>query len=317
MDVLREALRRIRDGGAPALVTVVRASGSTPRHAGAHMLVDADGATFATIGGGRVEKELTDLGAKVARGEAPAQRAVFHLVRDLAMCCGGTMECWIEPAAAAVDALAQAVDCRDRREPAVLVTSLSGAGKALRAGAPGSPAPRLEGDDFCEPILPRERVILFGLGHVSRALGPLCASVGFQVVVCDDNETGQLESPPAWVDQAVASFELADVEAALGGLGARDFALILTRDHAVDERILTALLPRAGELAYLGLIGSRGKIGRFRKRLSARGVATPEDWQRLRAPIGLDIAAETPAEIAVSVVAELIAVRNGAREGAA
>jgi len=137
--------------------------------------------------------------------------------------------------------------------------------------------------------------------------------------VCDDNETGTLDAaPPAWATRSVASFELRDVAREVGPLGAGDYVIILTRDHAVDLRILEQALVHESlpALAYLGLIASRGKLGRFHKRLVAKGVATPERWARLRAPIGLDIAAETPAEIAISVAAELIQVRNGAPERA-
>ena len=79
-------------------------------------------------------------------------------------------------------------------------------------------------------------------------------------------------------------------------------------DQAILERALAC-----ESLSYLGVIGSLGKIGRFRKRLAAKGAATAEAWTRVHGPIGLDIAAETPDEIAVSVVAELISIRNRAR----
>src|SRR5207302_9188023 len=89
-------------------------------------------------------------------------------------------------------------------------------------------------------------------------------------------------------------------------LDARTYALIVTRDHPTDQRLLEALIDR--DLAYLGLIGSRRKIEMFRKRLEAKGV-DPARFERLHAPIGLDIGAQTPEEIAVAIVAELIAER--------
>jgi xanthine dehydrogenase accessory factor len=138
------------------------------------------------------------------------------------------------------------------------------------------------------------------------------ASVGFLPVACDDDETGALATPPSWAHRVVSSFELTDIEREVGALGVGDYVVIATRDHAIDQRILERLLTNE-TLSYLGLIGSRGKIGRFRKRLAAKGVATEERWQRLHAPIGLDISAETPAEIAVSVAAELVRIRNRGR----
>jgi xanthine dehydrogenase accessory factor len=312
MQVLREALERARARGPQALVTVLHTSGSTPRHAGAKMVVDADGGIFGTIGGGRVEMDAVARATEVARG-APAERVRQHLVRDLAMCCGGTMDLYVQPVAPSADAMARALSLWQARQPARLVVRLDGAPMEVEESRPRVRRPHLDGDRFVEPILPTDRVLLFGLGHVTRATGPVLAGLGFEVVVCDDNETGVLDAEqPAWAARAVASFDLVDVVRELGPLGAGDYLIIMTRDHAVDQRILEQALEHEslGRLAYLGLIGSRGKVGRFHKRLVAKGVATPERWARLRAPIGLDIAAETPAEIAVSVAAELIKVRS-------
>ena len=153
-----------------------------------------------------------------------------------------------------------------------------------------------------------ERALVFGAGHVGRALAPMLAALGFAVVVCDDDDTGALASPVAGASQHIDSFAVADVERVLGPLGPGDYAFIVTRDHAVDERLLCELLARP--LTYLGMIGSRGKVGRFQKRLAARGIG-PERWRDVHAPIGLDLGAETPAEIAVAIAAELVGLRRG------
>jgi xanthine dehydrogenase accessory factor len=279
------------------------------------MVVDADGETFGTIGGGRVEMEATARAIEVAGG-APPIRLRHHLVRDLAMCCGGTMEMYIQPIAPSAEVLDRALLLWRARRPGRLITRLDGAPmevEEMREHGPRSPA--LTGDRFVEPVWPGDRVLLFGLGHVTRATGPVLAALGFEVVVCDDNQTGRLDdAPPAWAARTVASFELGDIAREVGPLGAGDYLVIMTRDHAADQRILeqVLVLDSLPSLAYLGLIGSRGKIGRFHKRLVAKGIATPERWARLRAPIGLDIAAETPAEIAISLAAELIQVRHRA-----
>ncbi|HEY8146596.1 MAG TPA: xanthine dehydrogenase accessory protein XdhC [Kofleriaceae bacterium] len=314
MEVLREALRRAKGAGPQALATVVRTSGSTPRHAGAKMVVGADGSSFGTIGGGRVELEVARAGAEVAGG-APSRIVRHHLVRDLAMCCGGSMEVLVQPVSPSARAIEGAVELAERRRPGLLVSRLDGTAMALEESAAHTGRrPSLEGDRFAEPILPPDRVVIFGLGHVARALGPVLAGLGFEIAVCDDDETGALAAAPPWAQRTVDSFDLPDVERAIGPIGFADYVIITTRDHAIDQRILEQALahPALDELAYLGLIGSRGKIGRFKKRLVAKGVATEERWSRLRAPIGLDIAAETPAEIAISVAAELIRLRNAA-----
>lgn len=312
MEVLREALTRARESGPQALATVVRTSGSTPRHAGAKMVVGSDASSFGTIGGGRVELEAARAGAEVAAG-AHARVVRHHLVRDLAMCCGGSMDVLVQPVAPSARAIEGALELAARRRPGLLVSSLDGAAMTLEErGSHGSRRPALEGDRFAEPILPPDRVILFGSGHVARALGPVLAGLGFEIAVCDDNDTGALDDAPPWANSTVDSFDLPDVERALGPIGFADYLIITTRDHAIDQRILEQALahPALLDLAYLGLIGSQGKIGRFRKRLVAKGIASEERWQKLRAPIGLDIAAETPAEIAISVAAELIRLRN-------
>jgi xanthine dehydrogenase accessory factor len=259
-----------------------------------------------------VELEATLAAQEVARG-APARWVHHHLVRDLAMCCGGSMELYLEPVAPSADAIAGALALADGRRPGRLVSHLGGAPMTLEeSNSHGERRPLFEADRFVQPIWPRDRVLLFGLGHVTRAVGPVLSQLGFEVFVCDDNETGAIDDSPAWARGVVASFELSDVARELGPIGAADYLLIMTRDHALDQRILEQALamPALVELSYLGLIGSRGKIGRFKKRLEARGVAPPDRWQRLRAPIGLDIGAETPDEIAISVAAELIQVRR-------
>jgi xanthine/CO dehydrogenase XdhC/CoxF family maturation factor len=167
--------------------------------------------------------------------------------------------------------------------------------------------PRVDGDVLREAVAPPDRAIVFGGGHVGRALGPVLRGLGFEVVLCDDGDTGALEPPPAWADRIVDSFDLADVERALGRLDEGDHVFIVTRDHAMDLRLLEGLLDR--ETGYLGMIGSRGKVGRFRKRLLGKGHDL-RGWDRLRAPLGLDIGAETPEEIAIAIGAELVALRR-------
>jgi xanthine dehydrogenase accessory factor len=166
------------------------------------------------------------------------------------------------------------------------------------------------GDALHERIGGPERAIVFGAGHVGRALTPLLAGLGFEVIVCDDGDTGALATPVPGATQLVEDFELGAIERAIGGLGSGDHVFVVTRDHALDERLMLALIPRP--LAYLGMIGSRGKVGRFQKRLAMRGIA-PEAWRAVHAPIGLDLGAETPAEIAVAIAAELVALRHRRR----
>ncbi len=308
VDVFAQALRALDAGRGVALASVTGASGSTPRHLGARMAVTADGEQWGTIGGGRIEQLVVAAAKEVAGGAAP--RVVRqHLVRDLAMCCGGTMEVAITPAApsrAVIEKLAGA------RATHVLVTPLDGSPLALRPPRPGDPrahAPAVDGDALIERVGAAERAIVFGLGHVARTVGPLLDQLGFAVIVCDDGETGATDQRPAWAADVIESFDAHTVEDRLGGFGADDYALIVTRDHAIDQQLLEQLIGHP-HLGYLGMIGSRGKIGRFKKRLEAKGLFDDATWARLRAPIGLDLGAETPEEIAIAIAAELVARRR-------
>ena len=322
MKLLAQVLDALDDGRPLALATVTATSGSTPRHVGARMAVDADGRTWGTIGGGRIELEVTAAAREVAAG-APARRVRHHLVRDLAMCCGGSMELVIAAARPSAAAIAAALDAARARRPALLDTPLDGAPLVVReveaAAARPWRRPRVEGEALREAIGLRERVLVFGAGHVGRAIGELAHRCDFEVVLCDDGDTGAIDAHPAWADRVVDSFDLADAARALGGLGAGDLLLIVTRDHAVDQRILEQLVGGAAagcavdELDFVGMIGSRGKVGRFRKRLEARGLldaAGAARWARVHAPVGLDVGAETPEEIAIAVVAQLVALRR-------
>jgi xanthine dehydrogenase accessory factor len=309
-DVFPAALRALDAGHGIAIATVIGSSGSTPRHLGARMAVAADGRQWGTIGGGRIEALVVAAAREVAGGE-PARVVRQHLVRDLAMCCGGSMEVAITPAGPSRDAIAQLAGLTGT---AVLVTPVDGGPFVVRPTRDGDPRahyPAMQDGALVELVGAPERVIVFGLGHVGRALGPLLGGLGFEVIACDDGETGATEPPPPWA--LVESFDPREVEAKLGGFTAHDYVLIVTRDHAIDQKLLERLIQR-DDLGYLGMIGSRGKVGRFKKRLEARGLLDGEAgaarWARLHAPIGVDIGAETPEEIAVAIAAELVAHRR-------
>jgi xanthine dehydrogenase accessory factor len=143
---------------------------------------------------------------------------------------------------------------------------------------------------------------------VARAVVPLARSVGFAPIVVEDlEELGVPERFPEAV-RIIDSFDVRDWKDV--PLDDNTYAIIVTRDHAQDQALLEQLIGR--ELAYLGLIGSRRKIEMFKQRLTLRGV-DPARFARLHAPIGLSIGAQTPEEIAVAIVGELISVRAARR----
>lgn len=157
---------------------------------------------------------------------------------------------------------------------------------------------------FIEPIEALQRLILFGAGHVAVPTAALAKTVGFRVTVVDERE--ELNTPERFPD--CERLLLTPAEAAQQITpGAGDFLLVVTHDHRLDEEALDvfARLPHR----YLGLIGSRRKIFRILQRIHARRGLPPLD--RVYAPVGLDLGAATPNEIAVSIVAELVALRHG------
>ena len=311
-DVFAAALRALDAGRGVALATVTGTRGSTPRHLGARMAIADDGQHWSTIGGGRIEQVVVNAARAVASGDrhSVVQR---HLVRDLGMCCGGSMEVVVTPAMASREVIETLTKLRESR---VLVTPLSGDPLLLRpshAGDPPAYEPRIVDGALLDRVGASERAILCGLGHITRALGPLLVQLGFAVVVCDDGDTNATEDSPAWATQLVESFVPAEIERQVAGFGPNDRVLIVTRDHDIDQRLLEGLIahPRLG---YLGMIGSRRKVARFRQRLEAKGLldgeAGHQRWARLHSPVGLDLGAETPEEIAVAIAAELVSVRR-------
>lgn len=158
---------------------------------------------------------------------------------------------------------------------------------------------------FLERVGRAEELVLFGAGHIGQELAAAAARVGFRVTVVDERpEWASAERfPEATAIRVEDPLEVA--KRLSGGAGAH--FIITTHDHALDQSLVETLLETPS--AYIGVIGSRRKALRFRQRLEAAGFSQ-EAIARLRSPIGLDIGAVTPAEIAVSVVAEFIRLRR-------
>ena len=259
--MLLAAAERNAQGARCVLATVVSTKGSTPRKAGAKMLVGDDGSLVGSIGGGRIEHEIVEAARGLLQGPnaTDVPRVVrFHLTHDLAMCCGGEM------------------------------------------------------DVFLEPLGRLWRVVLVGAGHIHQALAPILRAVSFEVTVVDDLE--ELASAARFPDaRQVLSWDPRDWGIPLEK---ETFVVVASRDHAVDQDVIEALAKLGQEagssLGYLGVVGSEGKLGRFKKRFVAKELP-PAFVDALRGPVGLAVGAETPAEIAVSIAAELIAVRRGVR----
>jgi len=302
-----------RDGGA-ALVTVAKAEGSTPRETGARMVIARDGTISGSVGGGPLEWGAIDIArVLIARGRGVEWKTV-SLGPALDQCCGGRAEIlhesfthedltWIAPIAAAGDVEAVLRGERKGDEPYVRrVVSQTAPDEAVSAPTPNTLIERI-GES-------RTPVLLFGGGHVGRALVKALMPLPFDI---------------RWVDDRPEAFEGADIfnartavsalpESELSNASPGSFVLIMTHSHALDLALVTAALPDA-RFPYVGLIGSATKRALFERRLAEFGVA-PDATARLVCPIGVPgITGKSPAVIAAAVAAELLIERERAKSG--
>ncbi|MGH7698983.1 MAG: XdhC family protein [Gemmatimonadales bacterium] len=316
MNVWRAAADLIRSGARGALATVARTRGSTPVPAGTKMLVGPSDRLVGTVGGGCVEADVIAAALEAQRAGAPLIQT-HHLNADLAgdlgLSCGGTVDVFVEPlvpveryvavleAAAAVEAGLVRTGTTWPEGPVKMFEPLA---PAAAAGAPATVT--ADGRFVVERLAPAPRVVVFGAGHVGSAIARAAHAAGFRVVVVDDR--------PDFADPARffsdVTVHAADVDEALRRtrVTAADAVVIATRGHRQDALILEQVAATAA--GYVGLLGSRRKKEVVTRGLTAAGVA-PEALARVRVPVGLAIGAVTPEEIAVSVVAELIAWRRG------
>lgn len=303
--VLTAARTALAAGRRPWLVTVAASTGSTPQRPGAWMAVDETGLLAGTIGGGKLEFVCTGL---VQRGEAlPGLRHFSLNNRDagaVGMICGGSTDLLFTPlgtpaalddALAALDARQQAVFCLPADGSLPLVRPCAAPPPEAAFAAQGTPA-RLE-----LALLDARRVFVVGGGHVGREVSRLLGQLGYRHWVVDDRPefAGASRFPDAERVLCAPFTALSPLPAPTE----RDAVCIMTRGHEGDAAAVRwALGTTAG---YIGLMGSRRKREKLFADLAAAGYADAS--QRITTPIGLAIGAETPAEIAVSVCAELVA----------
>ena len=312
----RRALERLAMGEPAALVTLLAVEGSTPREAGTKMVVWADGQS-GTIGGGNLEHRASDQARRMlAAGEA-ARYAIqdYPLGPFLAQCCGGRVRLMIERLdqrdvgwlgeAERYGRANEPFAIRSRIEGEALVKAVGavdGGGEAHAVSIGGHKAPArgerpAAGCEIVERSAPvRPVVLLFGAGHVGRAIHRALEPLPFRLFWSDCREEmaevpGVAVLPP-------------DAQAEIAGDGAA-YTLVLTHDHALDYALVSAALAGDGD-GYLGLIGSRTKAARFFSRLRADGFSEAQ-LARLTCPIGIpQLKDKAPEIIAVSVAADLL-----------
>lgn len=315
-----------------ALASLLATRGSMPRHEGARLAVLEDGRVLGTVGGGNVERVAESRARALLAGEKdvrlpdasaaeanrnPRAPALEWLTRDANdMACGGDALLAVRTLTPddlpTLEALLDALGSRGAATLEELWADPSA--PELRVATDARLAPRASWDEasatYREPVMASATCHVFGAGHVGSALVPLAASIGYEVAVYDDRpEAADPARLPSATSVSCGSF--ADL-AAEAKIGSHDAVVVLTHGHAADETVLLAVLAREAQPAYVGCIGSRRKAALARARLEAAGISA-ERVASVHLPIGEDILAVTPQEIAVSIAAQLIRCRAGRR----
>ena len=307
------ALNWFRDGTGAALATVVETWGSAPRRVGAQLVVGGGGQIEGSVSGGCVEGAVI-VEALEAIEDGKHRVLEFGVSDDdafaVGLACGGTIRVLVEPVGAALPEamLSELVEARSGRESLAYEVNInSGARRIVRDGY----ANRLrmdrsgfeeDGETFVAVHNPPLRLIVVGAVHIAQALVPMAQIAGYDPAVIDPRETFASEArfPGVtlrhdWPDEAVEEL----------GLDARTALVLLTHDPKLDDPALIAAL--RSDVFYIGALGSTRTHAKRVERMKAEGM-TDEDIARIHGPIGLDIGAAGPSEIAVAVLAQMTQV---------
>lgn len=334
-----------------ALATLISRVGSAPRAVGAKYLIRGDGTSVGSIGGGCVEAEVWQEAQKVMEikeGKILHFDLTSEQLAEGGLICGGNINIFLEPLREEFLAIyREAAKIKQRGGSAILASLISledafprGEGSKVLLKASGEKLGSLPGglelentivsegekslkerkpkvfvsrhdgiktEVLLEPILSEPTVYLFGGGHVSEQVSPLAKRVHFKVVVIDDREMFANRERFPEADEVIVS----EFEKCFDGLNIDDssYIVIVTRGHLYDGFVLEQAVK--SDARYIGMIGSKKKIKTLYQNLIQRGMKK-ETLDRVHAPIGIDINSETPEEIGVSIVAELIKVRGEA-----
>jgi len=340
-DLLDEMIRLLERGERFAVATLVDARGSTPQKAGARLVARAEGSSLGTLGGGCIEAEARDAAVAVLAG-GPPRVLDFELTEDIAvdygLACGGTERILIaladpgqldtlraiRDAGGRRGALVTIIDSRDATEGRTIAVwqdgnvdgdaasfDIEALASARELIAERHPRPRIvragSGAEYLiEPRKPAPEIVIVGGGHVGLAVAQAARFAGYRVAVIDDRaEFANAERFPdadalvvGDIEQALAAYPITETSA----------VVIVTRGHKYDYQAL-AVAARSPAF-YVGLMGSRRKVALIYRQLIDDGIPS-ERLRDIHAPIGLNIGAVTPEEIALSIVAEITMARLG------
>jgi len=314
MQVWRRIQQSLEKQRRAALISVVKVEGSAPREVGARMVIQKDAGFFGTIGGGRLEYETLAVADHALSVETPsASLRVWPLGPNLGQCCGGSVTTLIETF--------DSVDLADIRElaaaeeagPFLALSRMTKGGRVARKivdRAPGG----VGGAAFsAEQFVERfgevgETVLLFGAGHVGRAVVLALSQLPFSVRWIDSRS----DQFPDYVPANVVTVRTDEPEREIDLAPSGAFVLIMTHSHPLDYSIAASALRRA-DLGFVGLIGSVTKRARFASQARQLGLSE-QQIARLVCPIGLpEIKGKQPSIIAASVAAQLLTARERAK----
>jgi len=318
LDVM--VLRTLRDwraaGKRALLATVVRTWGSSPRPVGSIMALAEDGAVVGSVSGGCIEDDLIYRHTQAYSGQeeghqipsGPPSFVKYGVTADEAhrfgLPCGGTLELLLEydPEAAPLDQLVRSLEAGRLVRRTVRLAD----GQVTLADAQAPEELRIEEGLLANTFGPEYRMLLIGAGQLTEYLATMALFSGFAVTVCDPRE----EYRGAWsVPGAKLVSEMPDDVVHAFKPDRRSSVIALTHDPKLDDLALMEALRT--EAFYVGAIGSRRNNEARHARLMEHFGLSAADLQRLRGPIGVYIGSKTPAEIAVSIMAEVLAVKNG------
>ena len=310
--VLRSALGWQAAGLPVVLVTVARTWGSSPRPPGSLMAINGRGETVGSVSGGCIEDDLIE---RIQSGGIQAVCASerpgllrYGISADEAhrfgLPCGGTIELVLEPVSARSRLAELLLACQQRRSTERVLDLQTGAVE-LRPGRHDG-LPRLDAHQLSSCLGPQARLVVIGAGDLSRFLCQMALGLGFEVIVCDPRE----EQRASWqLDGVQVSREMPDDLILRLRPDARTAIVAVTHDPKLDDLALLEALQ--SEAFYVGAIGSRRNSELRRERLRTHFDLPEAALQALHGPAGLYIGSKTPAEIALSIMAEVVAVKNG------
>ena len=310
-----EFVRECQQAGEPVLLLVVESGGSSPGKPGFKMAVTADGLIYGTIGGGIMEKKLADKAVRLLDSglERPQLLKLLHHEsgsgKRSGMICSGWQRLVMLPLtdmdSDAVDSLIFALK---RNRPGRLKITPAGMEFQPRKTPSAGTAFTFTANDnwlYQEEAGQRPTLTIIGGGHVGLALSRVMVDLNFHVVVLDDRPSVATMSENSFANEKrLVSYKSIGRHVSEGG---QCYAVIMTFGHQADELVLGQLAGK--KLRYLGLMGSSAKIAQIKEHLKKKGIAAAS-LKKVHAPVGLPIHSHTPEEIAISIAAEIIQVKN-------